>query len=1062
MISKNKIRSLRQICLVIIILWLLPVAAFSANIRLSGRVTDEKGEIMIGVNIKEKGTNNNTVTSVDGTYNIVLESDRPVLVVTYLGYKTQEIQVGPKQQILDIVLEENISELNEVVVVGYGEQRKIAAVGAQSQLKVKDLKTPAGNLASSLAGRLSGVVVIQKSGEPGHDDSDIWIRGISTFTNQNQSPLILVDGVERSFSNIDPEDIESFTVLKDASATAVYGVRGANGVIIIKTKPGKPGKPSFSIDYYEGFTRFFKTVSLANGIDYMEAANEAYANSSPGGDAVKYTPEFITATKKANGFIPNDDPSRYNSYLYPSVDWMKEVFNDWGHNRRANINVRGGVPNASYYASLSYYNETGLTKTDALANYNADMSFTRYNYTTNINLKATDKTAVDIGVYGYFSEGNYPYVGTTEAFVQAMDVTPVDFPVLYPDGSVPGISTNYGMRNPYGEITQRGYKNEYRNQVNSNLRVTQDFDYWKWSKGLKAYAMIAFDVNNNQNIYNQKEANTYYLSSDVGRDPATGLWLNPYDESGNLKLVRTWEANPPTLSYSRALFGNRSFYFETALNYDRVFAKNHRVGALFLFNLKTYRDANAGDFIAAIPYKNRGISGRVTYAFLDRYFLEFNAGYNASENFSPKNRYGFFPAFGAGWAVSEEPFWKVIKPYVSFLKVRYTNGLVGSDVAGNRRFGYLTIVKSGQTGYAFGNEKKVMEGIAITDYGTDIRWSVSRKQDLGIDLKFLNDQLSFIFDFYKEHRTGIFLERAAVPGFVGLSSMPWANLGVVDNKGVEISMDYTQRLAKNVAITARANLSLNEDKIIEDDQPTQPYPWMEKRGRNVLARYGYVAEGLFTSEEEIKQHARQFGESEPGETSRIGDIKYADLNNDGAIDQNDVTKIGRGRVPNLVYGFGVDIQIGNFAIGALFQGTHGADVLLSGKSIQPFIGDGGIGNLYSNITDRWSADDPTNQNVFYPRLAWGGGDAHNVNNFKPSTWWVKDISYLRFKQLSISYNLPRKWMEKIMIKNARIYVMGSNLFTFSPFKLWDPELNTSNGGAYPNISSYSIGLNFNF
>lgn len=1034
----------------------ISLSAASAG-RLTGRITDEKGELMPGVTIIEKGTTNGTITDIDGLYSIELQSENPTLTISFIGYTAQEIRINPRQTVLDIVLKEELSELDEVVVVGYGEQRRISVIGSQSQLKMDDIKAPTANFESALAGRVPGLIVVQKSGEPGHDSSDIWIRGISTFADQNQKPLILVDGVERSFSNIDPEDIESFTILKDASATAVYGVRGANGVIIIKTKPGKAGKPSFSVDYNEGFSRFFKTVDLANGVDYMNAANEAYFNST---GRIKYPEQYIMATQKANGLLPNDNPQLYNKLLYPSVDWMKEIFNDWGRNRKANVNIRGGSPNASYYVSLSYYNETGLTKTDGLENYNANMTYSRYNYTTNVNLKATEKTAIDVGVYGYFSDGNYPYVGTTEAFVQAMDVTPVDYPVMYPGNLVPGISTNAGMRNPYAEITRRGYKNEYRNQTNSSLRVTQDFDYWNWSKGLKAYAMIAFDVNNNQNVYNQKQEHTYYLSG-VDKDPETGLWIDPYDEDGNLKLSRTYESDKTSLAYSRASYGDRNFYFEAAINYDRLFGKSHRVGGLVLYNQNSYRDANASTLIASIPYKRRGVSGRVTYSYNDRYFAEFNAGYNGSENFSPKNRYGFFPAFGVGWAISEEKFWQNIQSYVPLFKIRYTNGLVGSDIAGGRRFGYLTIVEEGQTGYSYGSIGNVTEGVGITEYGTDITWSVSRKQDLGIDLKLFN-KVSIVVDLYKEHRTGIFLQRSAVPGFVGLTKMPWANLGIVDNKGIELSLEYTEKLSKNVFLTMRGNFSYNEDEIIENDQPTQPYPWLDKRGTNVNARWGYIAEGLFTSQDEIESGNRQFGETNPGDISKIGDIKYKDLNDDGLIDANDMTVIGRGFVPNIVYGFGFDLQIKNFAIAALFQGTHGGDQLLSGRSIQPFHGDGGVGNLYSNITDRWSADNPINQDVFYPRLAWGGGDASNVNNFKPSTWWVKDVSYFRLKNLTVSYNIPQKWVNKAYLKSAKIYLMGSNIFSVSPFKLWDPEINRSNGGAYPNISTYSVGLNFSF
>lgn len=937
-------------------------------------------------------------------------------------------------------------------------------------MKSEDVKVPVANLGSAIAGRLAGVVAVQRTGEPGHDDSDIWIRGISTFTNQNTKPLILVDGVERSFSNIDPDDIESFTVLKDASATAVYGVRGANGVIIIKTKPGKAGKPQFSFDYYEGVTRLTQNVHLANAYQYMDAANDAYYNTY---GQVKYSPEYIEATKKANGLLTNDDPRLYNKYLYPAVDWMKELFNDWGNNRRGNMSVRGGSPNANYYVSLSLYNETGLTKTDQLEAYNASMTFNRYNFTTNLNVKATDKTAIDIGVQGYVAEGNYPAVSTSDAFAQAMIVSPVAYPTTWPTGEVPGISPNGDSRNPYADITKRGYQNEYQNQINSNIRVTQDLDFWKWSKGLKVFGMFAFDAYNSHTVVNTKRESTYYLTA--SKDPDTGLWIddaaNPiYDEDGNYVLAKTYTGSS-TLSYSKSLGGNRATYFEAGLNYDHLFGGIHRVGALILYNQRVYQTADASTLIDALPNKTRGLAGRATYSLLDKYFLEVNVGYNGSENFSPENRYGVFPAIGLGWAASNETFWMPIKNIVPYLKVRYTDGLVGSDAIGSRRFGYITIVQDGQNGYTYGTSRTGVTGIAVTDYGSDITWSTSRKQDLGFDIKMLKEHLSLTVDLFKEHRTGIFLQRAAVPGYVGLTQMPWGNLGVVDNKGIELSMEYAQPIKKDMLLTVRGNFTWNKDKIIENDQPEQAYPWLERRGSNVLARWGYVAEGLFTSEEDIQNHARQFGETTAGDISRVGDIKYKDINGDGVIDAYDKVKIGNGDVPNIYYGFGADFQWKNFSIGALFQGTAGADRMLSGTSILPFSGDGGIGNLYNNIenrADKYIAKDEngqeylTNSNVFYPRLAYGGGQSANVNNFQTSTWWLKKVDFLRLKQFTISYQIPKRFVSKASLSNARVYMMGSNLFTWSSFKLWDPELNTSNGSIYPNVTTYSVGLNFSF
>lgn len=1046
--SKSK---LFRTCMLMVMLLAVSTVAFAQSSSLVGRVTDEKGELMTGVTIQEKGTSNATITDLNGQYTLKLSSDNPVLVVSFIGFKTQEIKVG-RQKVLDVVLVEDVSELEEVVVVAYGNQRKVSVVGAQSSVKTEDIKMPTANLSSAIAGRLPGVVAVQRTGEPGHDDSDIWIRGISTFTNQNSKPLVLVDGVERSFNNIDPEDIESFTVLKDASATAVYGVRGANGVIIVKTKPGKVGKPQFNVDYYEGFTTLTQKPKLANAYQYMEAANEAYMDTK---GSLLYTPQYIEATKKANGVLPNDNPSMYNKYLYPAVNWMNELFRDLGHNRRANVSIRGGVPNATYYVSLSYYNESGLTRTAEMENYDANMRYDRYNYTANLNLKPTETTTIDLGFSGYLSTGNYPQQSTSDLFSSAMSINPVYFALEMPDGSIPGISGNGDYRNPYADLTRRGYTNESKNQLNSNIRITQDLGFWSWSKGLKASAMVAFDVYNARDLYYKKREDTYYFAGT--KDATTGLWNDDvFDSEGNYRLNRTYQGSKD-LSYETGSSNNRSTYLEASLNYDRSFGL-HRVGALVLYNQKVTR-YGASDLVGSLSYKQQGIAARATYSWNDRYFLEGNLGYNGSENFSPNKRFGVFPAVGLGWAISNEKFWEPLQKAVSYFKIRYTDGLVGTDAVTSRRFMYLDQMSS-QDGYRFGTSNSSVSGWGFSKYGANVGWSTSRKQDLGIDLKFMNDELSLTIDLFKEHRKDIFLQRATIPDYSGFVEMPYGNLGIVDNKGIEFNMEWNKRLGDKMALTLRGNFSWNEDEIVEDDKPAVKYPWLETRGTNVNGRWGWIAEGLFTSEAEIMDHAKQFGEEYPGQVSQVGDIKYKDLNADGVIDDYDKCLIGQGDVPKIYYGFGFDFQYGNFSIGAIFQGTALADRCLSGDAIHPFSDATGICNLYGNIENRWSADDPTNQDVFYPRLHFGA--SANANNTKTSTWWQKDVSYLRLKQLTVSYNFPKRLIEKSFLKSARIYLSGTNLFTLSDFDLWDPELNTNNGTSYPNTRTYSVGLNVSF
>ena len=1018
--------------------------------KISGRVTDIKGEPLIGVNVTVDGDANGSITNMDGLYEIFVTKKSVVLKFTYIGFKTSEIRTNASTNIYDVTLEEQVNELEETVIVGYGTQRKISNIGAQSSMKMEDIKTPSASLTTTLAGRLAGVVAVQRTGEPGKDAADIWIRGIST--PNTSSPLVLVDGVERSFNDIDPEDIESLTTLKDASATAVYGVRGANGVILIKTKPGKVGKPTVSADYYESFTRFTKMVDLADGITYMNAANEAMRND---GIATKYTEDQIRNT------IAGKDP-----YLYPNVDWLKEIFNDWGHNRRVNVNVRGGSEKVAYYASVSYFNETGMTVTDKnIDTYDSKMKYSRYNFTTNLNIDVTPTTKVEIGAQGYLGEGNYPAISSADLYNAAMSISPVEYPKMFfvnGEAYVPGTSTNNNFNNPYSQATRRGYDNLTKNQIYSNLRVTQDLDML--TKGLKLTTMYAFDVYNEIHVHQDRAESTYnFLDTSV-----------PYDMNGQPILQRIYEGSN-VLSYKQETSGNKKTYLEASLNYDRTFNDDHRVSALFLFNQQSKLLYPKGTLEDAIPYRMMGIAGRATYSWKDRYFAEFNIGYNGAENFSPKHRFGTFPAFGVGWVVSNEKFWQPLSKAVSFLKIRYTDGKVGNSEVSDRRFMYLDQMKeNGDYGYKFGPNGTKWSGYETVNMAVDLIWEESRKQDLGIDLKLFNDDLSIVFDLFKERRENILLKREhSIPSFLGYNtSAPYGNIGIIENKGFDGTIEYNKRINKDWVIALRGNVTFNKDKWIQGELPEQKYEWMNQYGRNINGAKGYVAEGLFTQAEiddmarweslsaankaiTPKPFASQFG------TVKAGDIKYKDLNNDGQIDAYDQTYISRGDVPTTVYGFGFTVGWKDLSVGMMFQGVAGAERVLNGSSINPFNGGGGSGNLYSNIDDRWTEENP-DQNAFYPRLSYGSETTSSINNFQKSTWWVRNMNFLRLKTLQLSYNLPKPWVNKVHLKNAAVYVMGTNLFTLSRFKLWDPELNTDNGASYPNTTSYSVGINFTF
>lgn len=995
---------------------------------LTGKVVDEKGEPLPGVTVRIKGTDRGGITDNSGKYQIQVNNDAEIVVFAFIGYQNQEI-TAKDSKVIDVkMVPMPQNELKEVAVVAYGTQRKVSLVGAQSTVDVGELKQPVADISTMLAGRLSGIVGVQRSGEPGSNQADIWIRGISTFTNNNTGPLVLVDGVTRSINNLDPQDIQSFTILKDASATAVYGVRGANGVILVQTKRGKVGKPKIDADYYEGFTSFTRKPEMADGITYMNAVNEA--NITRGGVA-KYSQQYIQNTQN------NVDP-----LLYPNINWIDAVFKNTSRNRRANVNMTGGGPNSRYYISASYYNEGGLLKTDKLSTYNSNIDYSRYNFTSNVDVDITKTTKVALGVQGYVGKGNYPAISASDIFGQAMIVSPVVFPIEYPGGYVPGVNPNGDQRNPYADLTRRGYSTTFTNQLYSNIRLTQDFGFWL--PGLSFNTLFAFDASNSNSILRQKREDTWYPDQNT-----------PYNADGTLNLVRTYTGNGNYLSYNASSGGSNKIYTESSFNYDHAFGK-HRVGGLLLFNQEDRSDFPAGSFATSIPYRIRSLAARATYSFADRYFAEFNVGYNGSENFAPEKRYGYFPAFGVGWLVSEEHFFEPLKDAISFFKFRYSNGIVGSgDIGLGRRFGYLTLLSDGSSGFTYGlGNTNGISGISITDYGVDVSWSRSHKQDLGLDIRALHDSFSLTFDLFKEHRTGIFLQRAAVPGYVGLSSSPYANLGIVNNKGFDATIEQRINVGK-VVLNLRGNITYNKDVVIENDQPTPKYPWNDQRGHNVLADFGYIAEGLFTTQQEINSSAT------PGAKASIkpGDIKYKDLNNDGIINAYDKTEISKGDVPFLTYGLGFNVAYKGFNLGAFFVGTGHASRYISGNAIQPFSTNGGISNAYANITDRWTEASPR-QDVFYPRLAYGDGD--NTNNTQHSSWWVKDVQFIRLKTLDFGYTFSKASLSKIGMSNPRIYIMGYNLLTFSKFKLWDPELNTGNGTAYPNVKTISLGLSAQF
>lgn len=997
----------------------------SKKSKIVGIVTDQTGEAIIGATVLVKGTKTATVTDFYGRFYLNVP-EQSLLAVSYLGYVPIEVKVST-DDFVKVEMVEDPKALEEVVVVGYGTQKKLTTIGAQSSITVKDLKSqPIANMSNVIAGRIAGIIGVQRTGEPGYDVAQIYIRGISTFTNS--SPLILVDGIERPFDNIDPEDIAGFTVLKDASATAVYGVRGANGVIIIETKKGEVGKPKVKIQVNQGITQFTQVPKFVDGPTYMRLANEAYKNTHPTSSTPQYSEDAIQKT--ADGTDPD---------LYPNVNWMKELFRETGQNHRINLNINGGSERAKYYVSMGAYNELGLFKVDEMAKYNSSISFNRYNFTSNLSLQVFKNTKLDFGASGWVSNGNYPGSSTASIWNAAFITTPISMPVRYSDGKISGVRAG-DVPNPYMLLTQTGYVTEVRSQIWSNIRLTQDLS--TITKGLFISGMFSFDNYNYHRIARTKTVDEWLAES--------------RDDNGQLMYATGTpiRAGNNYLSFSKENNGNRQFYTEAAINYNRTFGI-HDVSGLILYNQSDKIDGEADDFISSLPYRYQGIAARLTYAYDSKYLTEVNLGYNGAETFEKGHRFGLFPSVGIGWVASSEKFFQPITKVLQFLKFRGSYGVVGnSNIGGGRRFGYLTTVNEYLTGYSFGSGSGTSYGgLDFQDYGSNVTWEKANKLNLGFELRTLAEALFLAADVFQENRTNIFLQRGDLPLYVGVRNSVYGNLGEIYSKGIDATITYNKKITKDLVAEFRGNFTWNNATIVQDAQTPFPFPWQQRIGRKLGQRFGKIALGLFQSQDEIANSPYQSGDIQPG------DIKFKDLNGDGVINNYDEGPIGNGSMPSIVYGFGPSVSYKGIALGAWLKGFSSVDIYINGEGFQPFEKEGSRGNLLTVITDRWTPENPGNSHL-YPRLTYPSTINTNYDN---SSWWVKDGAFLRLQNVELSYTFQNKnWLKSIGLSHLRIYSIGYNLFTFSKFKLWDVELADGKGANYSLIKTFNFGIECNF
>lgn len=1025
------------------------VAAVAQTKTVKGVIYEEEtGEPMPGATVSVEGSTRGVMTDLDGSFELTGVKPTDKLKFECLGKETQVLQVGTMTNFV-VKLKNAANELDEVTVVAFGKQRKESVIGSISTVDVKTLKVPSSNLTTALAGNVAGVIAYQRTGEPGQDNADFFVRGITTF-GANTSPLILIDNIELTstdLARLQPDDIESFSIMKDATATALYGARGANGVIFVTTKRGQEGPAKIFARVETSISAPTDVVELADPVTYMKSYNEAISTRDPLGELM-YTYDKIEQTGKPGA----------NRLIYPANDWYDMLFKDFATSYRANVSARGGGKVATYYVSGAYTEDTGVLKVDKRNSFNNNIDDKNYTLRSNVDINVTPTTKLAVRLTGNFRDYQGPLNGGSDVYRQVMHSDPVLFPAYYPvDDEHVGIQHimfgNYedgSYINPYANLV-KGYKNYQRSQMIAAVQLEQDLKFI--TKGLSF--MTLFNLTRLSEFTVNRQFNPYWYRLDR-YDSYTGEYhVNRINENGTDYL--TYSESGKTVK--------NTMYSETRLNYNRSFGK-HDVTGLLVFTASESLTANAGSLQLSLPSRNAGLSGRFTYGYDKRYFVEYNFGYNGSERFHKSHRWGFFPSAGLAWMMSNEKWFKPLTKVVSNLKLRYSYGLVGNDNIGSssNRFYYLSEMSMNNSGLgaSFGETRNVgYNGIGVVRYANEaITWEKSYKSNYALELG-LFKKLDIIAEYFTEHRTDIFMQRADIPNTMGLQAAVYGNIGQARSKGIDIQADYKQAWASGLWASARANFTYSTGKYDVYEEPTYPESYRQHAGRSIRQTWGYIAERLFVDDEDAANSPSQaaFGSQYGG-----GDIKYTDVNGDGVITNADMVPIGYPTSPEIIYGFGVSLGHKGFDFSVFFQGLGRESFWIDATSAYstkynkygtaPFVNNGQLLKAYSD--SHWSED---NRDIYalYPRYS----AYENHNNTQVSTWWMRDGSFVRLKQMEFGYTLPQKLTNKIHIDNLRVYFQGNNLLCWSKFKLWDPEL-AGEGFNYPIQRTFNIGVNVTF
>jgi TonB-linked SusC/RagA family outer membrane protein len=1022
---------------------------------IRGVVQDSTG-FLSGVSVSVKGKSDvGTTTDQNGRYVLAIPDGDVTLVFTMIGYATQEIPIKKGQETLIVNFKRASSSMDDVVVIGFSKQRKKDVVGSVTTINPAELKVPSSNLTTALAGRLTGIIAYQRSGEPGQDNAEFFIRGATTF-GYKKDPLILIDGIEYTateLARLQPDDIAQFSILKDATASAVYGARGANGVILVTTKEGKAGKMRINIRLENSIASPTKNVELADPITYMELHNESYLTR--GVLELPYLQSQIDNTRDG-----------VNKYMYPATDWKKELFKKSTNNQRGNFSVSGGGVLASYFIAGSFTQDNGILKVDKRSNFNSNINLKTYNLRSNIGIKVTKSTDVMVRLYGSFDDYTGPISGGTGLYRNTMRTTPVLFPAYYPvDEEHFGVNHilfgNYDRGqylNPYADMVA-GYKDSKRSLMVAQFEVKQNLAFI--TDGLNFRAMTNtnrqsfFDISRAYNPFwyqagsYDKLTNTYHL-----------MGINPDQGTDFLQLVGGGERQVVS-----------TFYLESSLNYNRTFNK-HGVSAMVISIIRSQSESGATRLQQSLPFRNLGVSGRATYNYDSRYFAEFNFGYNGSERFYKSERFGFFPSIGAAWLVSQEDFMKNLYPTVSKLKLRGNYGMTGNDRIGSAddRFFYLSEVRIGAgPGASFGTDAGYTRpGVTVDRYENyDITWETAMNSTFGVELGLWN-KVEIIAEYFTERRKNILMDRT-LPSTLGLEANPKSNVGRAQSKSIEFSIDYNENIGKNLFIATRANFTYSRNRFVAFEEPTYNEWYKSRIGWPVNQQWGYVAERLFVDDEEVDNSPSQvFG----GRKAMGGDIKFRDVNGDGVITDLDQVPIGFPTNPEIVYGFGVQTKYRGVDFSFFFQGSARSSFWIDPRATAPFVeyrysSSDNIGVQLQNqllkayADDHWSED---NRNLYalWPRLSSdpvqsaSGGDLQ-TNNTQRSTWFMRSGDFLRLKQVELGYSLSPKAAKRIHLESLRIYTNATNLVTFSKFKLWDVEMG-GNGLGYPIQKVINFGI----